>query len=130
MGLTTAGGNGILDTLYRTTTWYIGLIRDDGYTALAAADTLASHAGWQEADEYAGDRKAFTASVAASKSNNNTGNEASFTINADQTFKGILIASAASGTVGTLRATVLFTGGDAACSNGDTLEVALSNTVA
>ena len=130
MGLTTAGGNEILDTLYRTTTWYIGLIRDDGYDALAAADTLASHAGWEEGDEYSGNRKAFTASVAASKSNNNTGNEASFDITADQTFKGCLLASVASGTTGTLRATMIFTGGDAVALDGDTLEVALSTNVA
>ena len=130
MGLTTAGGNEILNTLYRTTTWYIGLIRDDGYSALAAADTLATHAGWQEGDEYSGNRKAFTASVAASKSNNNTGNEASFDITADQTFKGCLLASVASGTTGTLRATMIFTGGDAVALDGDTLEVALSTNVA
>ena len=34
------------------TAWYIGLIDNSGYTALANADTMASHAGWNEFTTY------------------------------------------------------------------------------
>src|SRR5262245_19022938 len=34
------------------TTWYLGLINNSGFSALAAADTISSHDGWSESTDY------------------------------------------------------------------------------
>ena len=43
-----------------TAAWYLGLVDNAGFSAYAAADTLASHTGWTEFTGYTGDRKAVT----------------------------------------------------------------------
>lgn len=53
-GVTNLGFNLMLDSTFRSdqitpiVLWYIGLISNSSYTALAAGDTMASHAGWTE----------------------------------------------------------------------------------
>src|SRR5574343_543195 len=52
--VTTVGKNLALDTLlggsaYTVTGPFMGLISSVGYSAIAAGDTMASHAGWAEA---------------------------------------------------------------------------------
>lgn len=50
-GATTVGRNTMLDNMFRTPTsrsWYQSLINNSGFSALSAADTSASHAGWTE----------------------------------------------------------------------------------
>ena len=121
----TAGLNHIVDVILNSgtqiTTWYIGL-KNTGTPA--AGDTLASHASWTENSNYTGDRKSWTGSAAASGSTNNSSNKASFSINADsQTIAGAFIASASTGTTGTLLCAADFTGGNKSLGNGDTLEV-------
>ena len=114
-------------------TWYIGLIRDDSYSELAAADTMASHAGWEEGDEYdEATREVYTEAAAASKSINNTGNEAEFTISGTETFKGAFLVdeNTISGSTETLFCTALFTEGDRAAVDGDTLKVGYTVTLA
>lgn len=53
--VTTQGKNDLLDKYLGVVVsvgWYIGLIDNASYTAIAAADTMASHAGWIENVEY------------------------------------------------------------------------------
>lgn len=50
-GVTDQGANRILDLFFlnlANTTWDIGLIDNAGFTAVAASDTAASHAGWSQ----------------------------------------------------------------------------------
>lgn len=78
--LTTIGKNLALDTLlagssYSVTGPFIGLISSVGFSAVSAADTMASHAGWNEAQgvtnvpDYTGNRQtpSFSAASAGSK---------------------------------------------------------------
>ena len=117
--------NHILDVILHGTaaigTWYVGL-KNTG--SPAAADTLASHAAWTENSNYADNRKEYVEAAASSQSITNSANKASFAINADtQTIAGAFLASAATGTTGTLLCAADFTGGNKSCDNGDTLEV-------
>lgn len=119
--VTTGGKNSILsvyfDAATQITTWYLGL---KGTGSAAAADTLASHAGWSEVTPYAGNRPAITFGTASAGSL--AGSQIAFTINASATVAGAFIASAASGTTGTL-----YSAGDFSASrsvvSGDTLNV-------
>jgi len=117
-----------LDTMFFTTaksTWHMGLIRDDNYTGLNAADTMASHSGWEEANEYAETvRQLVTFAAAASGSITHT-ERVYFSINATQTMKGAFLCTddTKQGSAGTLFCTALFTGGDEAVSNGDIVKV-------
>jgi hypothetical protein len=114
----------------QVTTWYVGLIRDDNYSALAAADTMSSHAGWEEGTEFAEAVRQTWVEAAASSQVTATTTEATFTINADQTFKGFFVASVSTvgGTTGTLLLTSLFAGGDRAMVAGQQLKISLSIT--
>lgn len=104
------------------TDWYIGLTGSS--PTAAAADTLASHAGWTEVSAYSGDRKAWADGGVSGQSVSNSGSAASFTINANgTTIGGAFLASAATGTSGTLYAIGAFTGGDKTIGDGDTLQV-------
>lgn len=53
-GVTNVGYNLMLDSTFRSdqitpiVLWYIGLISNQSYTALAAGDTMSSHTGWTE----------------------------------------------------------------------------------
>jgi hypothetical protein len=99
----------VLDVLFKSgsqNNWYIGLIDNDGYTNVAAGDTLASHGGWSEfADYQEAARQAYTPGTISNGEIDNNGNEATFIVNAAGTIRGMFICSAASGTAGTLLAT-------------------------
>ena len=124
----TAGLNALLDNTFGSGC-YVGLIRDDGYTDLGASgDTLASHANWQEGDEYTGNRPAFTTAPAASGSITNSASVASFAIDDTETMKGFFVCTAASGTSGTLHLNALFESGDVDVVSGNTLEVTVTIT--
>ncbi|MCD4675328.1 MAG: hypothetical protein K8S18_04945 [Desulfobacula sp.] len=117
--------NHILDVILHGTTaigtWYVGL-KNTG--SPAAADTLASHAGWTENSNYADNRKEYVEAAASGKSITNSANKASFAINTDsQTIAGAFLCSVATGTTGTLLCAADFTGGNKSVDNGDTLEV-------
>lgn len=107
--ITTAGLNANLDGEYGTG-WFLGLVDASGFTAFAAADTMASHAGWTEFTSYdESTRPAWdTSAAAAGKVINAT--SADFTINAAGTLKGLFVAtdSTKSGTTGTLWSTAPF----------------------
>lgn len=126
--VTTVGKNFLLDTVLAgstyTAAWYLGLIDSAGYTAVAAGDTSASHAGWTESTAYSnGTRPAPSWGSASSGSKASTAT--AFNINATATIKGAFLISNSTkgGTTGTLYSAGLFSGGDRAVASGDTLNV-------
>jgi hypothetical protein len=127
-GIVDVGLNHILETEFHSgsqvTTWYIGLIDNASFSALAAADTMASHAGWVESADYTeANRPTWTAGAAAARTITNAVT-VDFSINATKTIKGIFITSnnTKSGTTGTLWSTAAF-GSTVSVNNGDTLKV-------
>jgi len=141
--ITTVGKNLVLDTVlagssYTVTGPYMGLISSVGYSALAAADTMSSHAGWAEAGNgtdyplYNGTRKTcvFSAAAAGAKA---LSSALSFVIETTGgTVKGcfIVLGTGAVATIadtnGTLFSAGLFTGGDKVVDVADTLQVSYS----
>jgi hypothetical protein len=135
--VTTQGKNDALDKYLAgagyTASWYIGLISSASYTAVAAGDTMASHAGWLEAGgtnapAYSeGTRQAptFSAAAAGSKA---TSAAVVFTITSPGTTKGCFLASSSAkdGTAGVLYSAGLFSLGDKVLGAGDTLSVTYS----
>jgi hypothetical protein len=99
-------------------------------TTFAAADTLASHAGWTElvpGTDYTGNRKAVTFGTATTADPSVISNSAapsSFAMLVNGTVvAGAFLASVNSGTSGILFSAGDFTGGDKTVDNGDTLNV-------
>lgn len=125
--VTTAGKTDIVDKYFKgsgyTAAWYLGLA---GAGTKAAGDTLASHGGWTEITAYTGNRQAIT--FGSTSSGSNTASAVSFSITGTATVAGAFIASAASGTSGTL-----YSVGDFAASrsvlSGDTLNVTMTVSV-
>jgi hypothetical protein len=112
--VTIVGKNLLLDTMFGNSTpvsqidpWYIGLINNSPSPVLVEGDTLASHAGWTEWASYSGNRKVWDDANASNKVKG-TSTVSTFTMSATGTIYGILIASVASGTSGTLWATGAF----------------------
>jgi hypothetical protein len=127
-GITNVGKNHALDVIFaaatQVATWYIGLIDNSGFTALAAADTMGSHAGWNEFTTYSeATRQEWDEDAAASQSITNS-SPVTFSINGSGTVKGIFVTSgsAKSGTTGTLWSTGLFSS-NIAVVNGDSLKI-------
>lgn len=126
--VTTAGKTDIVDKYFKgsayTAAWYLGL---KGTGTAAAGDTLASHAGWSEVNPYSGNRPAITFGTTSGGSN--TATAVTYTINASATVAGAFIASANTGTSGTL-----YSAGDFAASrsvaSGDSLQVSVTVSVA
>ena len=111
-----------------TAAWYLGLVTGPGSgTTFAAADTLASHAGWTENTAYTGNRKAATFGTATTADPSVISNSASpavFTMNTNaQVIAGAFLCSASSGASGILFSAGDFTGGDKTVDSGDTLTV-------
>lgn len=136
--VTTVGKNLALDTIlagsaYTVVGPFMGLISSTSYSALSAADTMSSHAGWLEAGNantptYSGTRKTavFSAASAGAKA---LSAALSFAITGTGTVKGCFIVfgtgavSTIDNTSGTLLSAGLFTGGDKSVVNTDTLNV-------
>lgn len=139
--VTTVGKNHILDNYlagssFTTVGPYMGLISSVSYSAIAAADTMSSHAGWTEAGvtnapTYTTPRKTavFSAASAGSKA---LSSALSFAITGTGTIKGCFIVTGSGAvttidnTSGTLLSAGLFTGGDKAVANTDTVNVSYS----
>lgn len=128
--ITNEGKNTLFDVMFASGTqigsssWFIGLISNSGYSALAAGDTMASHAGWTEATGYTqSTRVAWGPGSAASQSITNA-SPATFDINATATIKGIFVTSNSTkgGTTGKLWSTALFSA-DVPVTSGDQLRV-------
>ncbi|MAT87034.1 MAG: hypothetical protein CL532_00575 [Aestuariivita sp.] len=131
--VTTEGLNHVLsitlDAGTQITAWYIGL---KGSGSAAAADTMASHAGWTENTDYSQSvRQTLTLGTAAAGSIDNSASKATYSINGTATIAGAFIASdsAKSGTSGTLYGVVDF-GSARSVISGDTLEVTVTLTAA
>lgn len=133
--ITTAGLNHVLETQFRAgsqvTAWYLGLINQAGFTALAAADTMASHGGWTETGAYSEvTRPQWSPGAAASGLIVNT-TRVLFTINAVVTIKGFFVTSnnTKAGTTGTLWAHVVLDQ-DQQMSSGEQLKLVYDLTAA
>lgn len=119
----------ILDILFVSATtqvdpWYVGLT--SATPTIAAADTMASHAGWTENQNYSeGVRQTYT-DVRSGQAVTNSAAKAAFSISTDaQSIGGAFLTSdnTKGGTSGTLLCGVAFTGGNKAADDGDTLNV-------
>lgn len=120
----------ILDVYFNsgtpTAAFFIALIRDDNFSAIAGSDTAASHAGWEEGDEYVeGTRPAWTIVAPASQNVTNAASIAEFNVNATQIMKGAALYdnNTKGGVTGLLVSAGLFTGGDKAVALGDLIRV-------
>lgn len=99
--------------------------------AIAAGDTLASHAGWTEVTAYSGNRKGFVPGTVASQSVDNSDSRAEFTISTNATvIGGLFLATVATGTGGTLYGVAAFTLGDKTLDADDILRVTATATAA
>lgn len=110
-GIVNVGLEDLLNVHFRNgtqkTQWWIGLINSSGFTALADADTMASHAGWTEFTSYTGNRKEWDPDVPAGRAISN-GVAREFNINASGGVRGIFVNSDETGTAGILWAAALF----------------------
>lgn len=112
------------------TTWFLGLINGASPT-IAAADTMASHAGWTENQNYdEAVRQTWTDGGVSGQSVSNSGSPAVFTINTNgQTIGGAFLTSdsAKGGTTGTLYAAGTFASPKSADDN-DTITLTATFT--
>ena len=127
-GIVDVGKDKILDVMFgavaKPTDWYIGLL-DGASPTLSDADTMASHAGWSENQNYSEAVRQTWDEAAASGEEMVSNSEATFSIDTDtQTIGGLFIVddSTKGGAGGTLWSTGLF---DSAknLDDGDTLKV-------
>lgn len=128
--VTTVGKNDALDKYLSgsayTATWYLGLIGATSYTTGAAVgDTMASHSGWVEDQNYSQTSRPTASFNSASAGAKTTSAALVYSINATTTIKGSFLANNATkgGTTGILFSAGLLTGGDKALASGDTLNV-------
>lgn len=146
-GITNEGKNFLLDVMFHGTTangtWYLGLIDNSGFTALAAGDTYAAinqaGNGWDEFASYtdtanassAVTRPTWTEGAASGQSITNS-SVVTFDITGSGTVKGVFLAGGTnaqtksdftSAASNKLWATALFGSGDVAVLNGDQLKV-------
>ena len=110
-GGTTAGFNDVLNTYFNSgtqqTSWFLGLIDNNGFSALATSDTMASHAGWVENTGYsAATRPQWTPQAPSGGAITNPSSVV-FAINGTVAIKGAFIVSNSTknGTTGVLWAT-------------------------
>ena len=113
--IVTAGKNMIFNTMFNggtpSTTWYIGLINNAGFTALAAADVMNSHGGWAEFTAYSETNRVTWGSGSASGASITNGTAAEFDITGSSaTLYGIFITdqNTKGGTTGNLWSTAPF----------------------
>jgi hypothetical protein len=136
----TAGKNDMLDKYLAgssyTATFYLGLISSASYSAISAADTMASHAGWLEAGAtnaptYSQSARPTAAWASATAGAKALSSALTFSITGTGTLKGAFLTTVATkdGTTGILFSAGLFTGGDKAVANTDTITVSYSLSV-
>jgi len=113
-----------------TAAFYVGLT--DGTPTPAAADTMASHAGWTEVEDYdEGTRPALTLGSVSGQSVDNSASKAEFTIDTNSTtIGGAFVATNATkgGSTGTLYGVGAFTAGDKSLDDDDVLNVTVTLT--
>ena len=126
-----------LTSVTAITSWFIGLYGAGASNTPAAADTMASHAGWTEVVPYSNATRVAVTFVTATTANpsvaTNSASPSSFSINATSTVGGAFLTSgsAKSGTAGTLFSASDFTSpGDRSVVSGDTLNVTYTLSLA
>lgn len=130
--VTTVGKNSLLDVGLggsAFTAYALGLVDGGAAPTYAAADTMASHAGWTENTGYSNATRpapTFGAAAAGSKATTAT----AFTINATGTIAGAFLTTgtAKGGTSGTLYSNGSFSA-NRSVLNGDTLNVTYTATL-
>lgn len=133
--VTTGGKNDLLTQYFKgsayTAAFFVGLVDNASFTAIAAGDTMASHAGWLESAAYSNaTRPALTLGTPAAGAVDNSASKASYTVNATATINGAFTAtnSTKSGTTGVLYSAGSFSGTRSVIS-GDTLNVQVTLSV-
>lgn len=138
----TTGKNQILDQSLAGSAWtatgpFMGLISSVSYSTIAAGDTQASHAGWTEAGSTNAPTFSARATTNGGWSAASAGSKAlstalSFAMTGAGTLKGAFLVGGSGAVVtlmntsGTLISAGLFSGGDRAVLNGDTVNVSYS----
>lgn len=125
-----------LDKYFKGSTYtaahYVGLT--DGTPTVAAADTMASHAGWVEVVAYdEAVRQTLTLGSVSSQSVDNSASKAVFTISSDTTTIGgafISTDDTRGGSTGTLYGGGAFTAGDKVLDDDDVLNVTVTASAA
>ena len=131
----TGGLNNCLDSYFAgsayTAAWYMGLVDGATTPTIAAADTMASHAGWTENQAYTASTRPAVSWSAASGGTKSLSSAIAFTANAAATIAGCFLTtnSAKGGTTGTLFSAGAFTGGNKVLASGDTVNVSYSITI-
>lgn len=128
--------NGLAGSSF-TAAYFMGLISNTSFSAINAADTMASHAGWLEAGAtnapiYSQSARPTCAWGSASGGVKSLSSALTFTIaTTGGTLYGAFITTNATkdGTTGTLFSAAQFTGGTKAVSVGDTVNVSYSLTL-
>lgn len=136
--VTTEGKNYLLTEGFAgssyTAAWYVGLIDNASFSALAAGDTAAQIGGsngWSESTAYSNStRVTWSGGTASAGSISNSGSAAVFNINATATINGAFLVSSSTkgGTSGKIYAEVSF-GSTRSVLNGDTLTVTYTLTL-
>lgn len=112
-------------------TWYCGLT--SATPTPAAGDTMASHAGWTENENYSeAVRQTVSFAAVSGQSTTNSASPASFSIDTDsQSIGGLFVVSDSTkgGTTGTLYSVGAFSGGNKSADNGDTLNVTYTASI-
>lgn len=129
--------NGMAGSAY-TAAFYMSLISSVGYIAVAAGDTMASHAGWLEAGVstnyplFSQTSRPACSWAAASAGAKALASSITFNIiTTGGTVEGAFLTTVATlgGTTGTLFSGGVFSGGAKAVSPGDTLNVSYSLSI-
>lgn len=129
--IVTEGRNKLLDETLAgsayTAAWYMGLT--DNTPSPAAGDTMASHAGWAETQNYDEATREALSFSAASSGTKATSADASFTISTGgDAVGGVFVTSNSTkgGTTGVLFSAKAFTGGNRSLLAADVLNVSYS----
>lgn len=132
--VTTVGKNYLLDNGLAgssfTAAFYLGLISSTSYSAVNAADTMSSHAGWLESGiantpTYSESTRRTAAWSSAASGSKALSSGLVFTFTGTGTVKGCFLTTVSTkdGTTGTLYSAGLFTGGDQPVVSTNTLTV-------
>lgn len=138
----TVGKNDLLDKYFSgsayTAGWYMGLVDNASFSAYAAGDTLASHAGWLEFLSYTisgSSTNRATPSWGSASAGSKATTATTFTISGSGTVLGALMCTtqarntASNGGAGILYSAGSFTGGSRAVASGDSLLVTYTASV-
>lgn len=95
--VTLEGKNAMLDNMFNAGTqssnWYVGLINNAGFTAVAESDVYTSHAGWTELTNFSQTTRQLWNKGAAASKTVTSSTTSVFTINATCAVIGIFLAN-------------------------------------